>query len=502
MSKQVRKCEGDAAPRTTEFAEALLRASSDGIVITGASRSIVVVNEAFCALFDQRREEVTGTNLGVWLQRLDPEAPRRWTELEKRLRLGEACRDVGFETSTKNGGRHLSVNASPLELGTEQQGVIVSMWRDITERERAREALRVSEQRYAIATRAAKVGVWDWNVETGEFYLDPNIKATLGYRDEEIPNDLDVWTTYVHEDDREPVMEAARAHLEGRTPEYVFEHRMLHRDGTVRWILVRGKAIRDAEGNVVRMVGSDTDITDRKRAEQELAGVAEELKRSNVELEQFGYVISHDLRAPLRSLMSYARLLQEDGAEQLSEDARACVAGVAQCAQQMEALVVDLLEYARIGRTQLELSEVDLGDLLEQIVTRLGLREQAEVRLPADAPPVRARVLRLRQIFANLLDNAARFRQADRPLIVTVAWADRELEWEFAVRDNGVGIPKAHTEDIFRMFRRLHTQEERDGTGIGLAIVKKAVEEHGGRVWVESASGEGSTFRFTLPKSM
>ena len=151
--------------------------------------------------------------------------------------------------------------------------------KDITERRKAEEALRTSEHRYSLAAEAAKVGVWDWNLETGDFYLDPRIKANLGYADSEIPNDIEIWTTYVHPDDLQSVMEAAQNHIDGLTPEYVFEHRMIHKDGSVRWILVRGKAIRNNEGKVVRMVGTDKDITDRKLAE-------EEVDRAHFELNQ------------------------------------------------------------------------------------------------------------------------------------------------------------------------------------------------------------------------
>jgi PAS domain S-box-containing protein len=130
--------------------------------------------------------------------------------------------------------------------------------------------LRERDERYAMATAAARVGVWDWDITGGRFYLDPNVKALLGYSDDEIPNDLEVWSTFVHPEDQEAVMKAATDHLEGRTPEYVFEHRMMHRDGSVRWFLVRGRAIRDAEGKAVRMLGTDADITQRKELEEAL----------------------------------------------------------------------------------------------------------------------------------------------------------------------------------------------------------------------------------------
>ncbi|MFC1558656.1 PAS domain S-box protein [candidate division KSB1 bacterium] len=138
------------------------------------------------------------------------------------------------------------------------------------ELKRIEETLKTSQERYKLATKAANVGVWDWNIVTNEFYLDPNIKAILGYSHEEIPNDIAIWVTYVHPDDSEAVMKSAQDCIDGKTPEYIYEHRMIHKDGSVRWILVRGNVIRDKNGNAVRMLGTDTDITDRKKAEEAL----------------------------------------------------------------------------------------------------------------------------------------------------------------------------------------------------------------------------------------
>jgi len=138
---------------------------------------------------------------------------------------------------------------------------------EIEERMEAERALTEAKERYTLATGSARVGVWDWNAKTDQFYLDPNIKAILGYSNDEIPNDLEIWASYVHPDDKQPVMDAFQAHIDGKTPEFVFEHRMLHKDGSIRWILVRGTAIRDEQNKVVRVVGTDMDITDRKQAE-------------------------------------------------------------------------------------------------------------------------------------------------------------------------------------------------------------------------------------------
>jgi PAS domain S-box-containing protein len=157
---------------------------------------------------------------------------------------------------------------------------------EIEERKLAEEALRRSEERYTLATKAAGVGVWDWNLQTNEFHLDGNVKAILGYSDAEIPNNLEVWSGYIHPDDKQPVMEAFQNHIDGKTPEFAYEHRMLHKDGSIRWIMARGVAIRDAEGNPVRVVGTDTDITQRKQAEEALKAREKELQVKTINLEE------------------------------------------------------------------------------------------------------------------------------------------------------------------------------------------------------------------------
>jgi len=133
-------------------------------------------------------------------------------------------------------------------------------------------------ERYALATAAANVGVWDWDLESGEFYLDPNVKGFLGYRDDEIPNDIEIWAGYVHPDDKEPVMKAAQEVIEGRSPHYVFEHRMCHKDGSVRWFMVRGDVVRNARGKPVRFVGTDTDVTERRELEQRARALSNEIQ--------------------------------------------------------------------------------------------------------------------------------------------------------------------------------------------------------------------------------
>lgn len=225
-----------------------------------------------------------------------------------------------------------------------------------------------------------------------------------------------------------------------------------------------------------------------------------QLAAANKDLEAFAYTVSHDLRAPLRALQSYSQFLAEDCGAELSGSGQEYVRGIAESARDMDALIVDLLEYSRIGRIQVELGPVNCAQLLERVAARMGWGEEVTVHLPADAPTVWARQTRLEQIFINLLSNAGKFRRRGVPPIIDVEWADLGSAWAFTVRDNGIGIASQHLPKIFGIFQRLHAQDEYEGTGIGLAIVQKAVEEHNGQISVRSVVGQGSEFTFTLPK--
>lgn len=235
------------------------------------------VNDIMCDVTGYTREEFLSMDPMVLLSE---DSKPYLMERASRVAAGEKVPDtVEYKIHTK-GGRELWVLASTkitYENGKPTRATVVLS--DISERKRVEEALRISEERYALATRSAHVGVWDWDIQTNEFHLDPNVKAILGYGDAEIPNDLEVWSNYVHPDDKQAVMEAFQAHIDGYTPEFAYEHRMLHKEGSIRWIMARGTAIRNEHGTPIRVVGTDTDITQRKQAEEALQAAYDELEQ-------------------------------------------------------------------------------------------------------------------------------------------------------------------------------------------------------------------------------
>ncbi|WP_173980250.1 PAS domain S-box protein [Magnetospirillum sp. UT-4] len=282
------------------------------------------------------------------------------------------------------------------------------------------------------------------------------------------------------------------------------------RDGEFYWETAYIAPIVDEFGHVVHLVGIKEDITFRKKAADELveansrlARQAEELARSNAELEQFSYVASHDLRQPLRMVSSYVSLLERRIEALLDEEGRQFIHFARDGAQRMDRLITDLLAYSRIGRSDAAPEPVPLGEVAEEALHDLQAAvadSQGEVTVPEGLPVVSGVRSELARLFLNLIGNALKYRAPGTSPVVAVSWRDAGPAWEIAIRDNGIGIAPDQRERAFGIFQRLHGHERYEGTGIGLAVCRKIVENHGGRIWLEGNDGPGCTVRFCLPK--
>ena len=242
--------------------------------------------------------------------------------------------------------------------------------------------------------------------------------------------------------------------------------------------------------------------TRRRRAERELQETAAKLARSNADLEQFAYVASHDLKEPLRAISGSVQILQEQYSKALDRSADEVIKHTVDGANRMQTLIDDLLAYSRITSREAVLAPTPLGDSISEALVNLELsiKESRAVITHDPLPTVSVDPTQLTQVFQNLISNAIKYRSQRTPKI-HVGAEDRGSQWLISVRDNGIGIAPQYADRIFRIFQRLHTRKDYSGTGIGLAICKKIIERHGGRIWVESELDEGSTFYFTLPKT-
>jgi PAS domain S-box-containing protein len=259
--------------------------------------------------------------------------------------------------------------------------------------------------------------------------------------------------------------------------------------------------IEDAFGQPAAFLIVARDVTERKQMECQLDSSLADLRRSNAELQEFAYVTSHDLQEPLRMITSYIQIIEEDYKGELDADADQYLAFVVEGAKRMHTLVNDLLAYSRVGTRGEPFTPISLSNVLSAATANLevAIEENHAVITHDRLPTVLGDESQLIQLFQNLLGNAIKFRSDATPTI-HVGVERKEDDWVFSVRDNGIGIDMKYAERIFSVFQRLHAREEYPGTGIGLAVVKKIVERHGGRVWVESEPADGSTFYFMLPK--
>jgi len=256
----------------------------------------------------------------------------------------------------------------------------------------------------------------------------------------------------------------------------------------------------DDSNQVQHFVSTDRDVTEQKKAEESLEKKAIALERANAELEQFTNIASHDLREPLRTITTYLQLIERKNAKTLDQESLGYMNFTIDAAKRMRDLIDDLLSYSKIGREKLVLQKTNCNDILNNIKANLQttITEKGAEITSEELPVINADPSFLSQLLQNLIANALKYSNGRKPNIQIKA-EPSDGNWLFSVRDNGIGIAPEFYERIFKMFKRLHSTSEYTGTGIGLAICKKIVEEHGGRIWLESTVGEGSTFYFTMP---
>jgi len=295
-----------------------------------------------------------------------------------------------------------------------------------------------------------------------------------------------------------PARDLERAASAGRHAAEIWQ---LRKDGSKFMAEVIITAIRDDSGTLLGFSTVTRDITERRRTEEQLQATLMELERSNKDLEQFAYVASHDLQEPLRMVSSYTQLLAQRYEGQLDDRAKKYIDYAVDGAVRMQRLINDLLAYSRVSTQGKTLETIDSQLTLDEALLNLSAAiEENQVTVNRNALPcVRADAAQLTQLFQNLLSNAIKFRGSAAPL-VQVSALDLGRDWRFSVQDNGIGIKAHYADKVFVIFQRLHTRLEYPGTGIGLAMCKRIVERHGGRIWFESEPGSGSTFYFTLPK--
>ena len=377
---------------------------------------------------------------------------------------------------------------------------VVSTIGDITKQRHAEIALSASEALYRQTFELATAGIAHVDLSGRFMKVNRRLCEILGYGEQELIGRP--VKEISHPEDRNLTDSQRMRVRSGEKPSVRFEKRYIRKSGAIVWVDLSVALACDASGVPQYEIALFDDITERKKAEAALREAHEELKRSNAELEQFAYVASHDLQEPLRMVSSYTQLLMRRYGDKLDGDAKDFTAFIVDGATRMKQLIEDLLAYSRVGTRDKNFKPVDAESSLKRALTNLraAIQDSGATVTQDKLPTIPCDEVQLAQLFQNLIGNALKFRKPDVAPAVHVGAADQGAEWEFMVRDNGIGIEPQYFERIFMVFQRLHDKGEYPGTGIGLAIVKKVVERHGGRIWVQSQPGAGTTFHFTMPK--
>lgn len=395
-------------------------------------------------------------------------------------------------------GTEFPVEVGLAPLPTPETGVIkvLASIVDISERKRSERLLLRSNQRFAMASEAAGLGFWGWNITTNTLEWDDEMFRLYGRQrtDGDLPYAL--WANNLHPDDRVMSEQILNDAVKGIR---VFDtkFRILLPDGTIRHIQANASVTRDAEGNALEMFGINMDITKRILHEQRLIESAHELARINEELDHFAYVASHDLKSPLRGIDQLATWIAEDMGEALNSNTQEHLRLMRSRIKRMEMLLDDLLAYSRVGRADDAIVQVNTRELVANIFD-LAADSEIHLILAENMPTLQTKKVPLELVFRNLIGNAIKHHHKTQGTI-TISARQIADGFEFEVSDDGPGIPPEHQQRVFAMFQTLKPRDEIEGSGIGLALVKKAVETMGGRIMLESDGQHGSTFRFTWP---
>lgn len=409
----------------------------------------------------------------------------------------------GEVIQTTSSGKKVVVHTSSALIKNDQ-GIPVgylAVNRDITEMRKVENELRESEVRYHLLVNEVvdysivtldeegKITSWNKGAEKIKGYSEKEIVGkhfSIFYSEEDIANEI-------------PKQFFDEAKREGKV---TYSGWRVRKDKSLFWAEIVLTGLIDENGNLKGFVKITKDLSEKRKAEEEIAKKTEELKRSNAELEQFAYVASHDLQEPLRTITSYVQLLAKRYNNKLDQDANDFINYAVDGANRMQTLIYSLLDYSRINRIK-PFETINVAEVITEVLKDLenSIQEKDAIIKYQELPVITGDKVLIGQLFHNLIANAIKFKGPNLPEI-TIQGQKIKGEYLFSVKDNGIGIQKEYCEKIFIIFQRLHTKDKFPGTGIGLAICKKIVERHEGKIWVESEMGKGSTFYFTIKANL
>lgn len=490
----------------------IMSGALDAIICIDTNENITFWNPQAEAIFGWKEEEIMGQPLS---ELIIPEPFRKFHKqgLEHYLKTGEAkALNVLLElTALRGSGEEFPIELTILPIQQGSDLFFCAFIRDISQRKRADLKLLKANERFEKVTEATNDAIWDWDIVNNSFFRSKAIERFFGGTTLQTLVGTDLWRAKFHEDDLTEIQDSVNRALASPTVNrWEFEYRIYNDKREIIYIIDRGLIIRDEAGKPIRMVGAMTNISHQKQLTLQLSELnqslklhAQELERSNQELEQFAFVASHDLQEPLRMISSFMDLLKRKYGDVLDEKALRYIYFATDGATRMKKIILDLLDYSRAGKSTEDKISIDTNEIITgyKLLRKNSIKNKSAKINSDNLPILLSYEAAVTQIFHCLIDNAIKYSVQDVAPIIHVSVIEKEKEWEFSIADNGIGIDSKFFSKIFIIFQRLHNSEDYEGTGIGLSIVKRQVEFLGGTIWLESKLGEGSTFIFTIPKN-
>ncbi len=497
------------AEEAIQFSAKLLDTIGQSAIATKLDGTITYWNKAAEIIYGYGAEEAIGENIMDLTPA--PDSFEKSATIMDKLKKGESWSGE-FLVKRKDGTIFpAAITNTPV---LDQHGKvcgIIGISSDITERKIAERELELANERHSLVLKATNEVVWDWDMETNMVIRSAdNMKILFGYDVNDNINDAGFWKSNLHPDEEKEVNAKFYNFINDPKQYYVdCAYRFKTANGSYADVHDKGFAIRNKEGKAVRMIGSVRDVSDLKREEVKLKLINEELKQqakelefSNRELEQFAYVASHDIQEPLRMVSSFLMQIEKKYEPLLDEKGKRYIHFAVDGAKRMRQIILDLLEYSRAGNKDDLQEEVNLEMILKEVkaLLRRKIERQKAQIFSEPLPTLKSHFSPMRQVFQNLISNALLYsREAVAPEIY-IRVKDRGAYWEFEIEDNGIGISEQFFDKIFIIFQRLHSKDHLEGSGVGLAITKKIIENYGGKIWLESKEGKGSSFYFTILK--
>jgi len=479
------------------------------VAITDEKGVISFVNDNFCKISQYSKEELIGNTHKIINSKLH--SKDFFVDLWKTISSGNVWRGE-IKNIAKDGSYYwVDTTIVPFLDDENRPFQYLAIRFDITAGKFANEEIQQTNERFEMATLASNDAIWDWNMVNNTIYRSNGIKKFFGKDTMKTISEKDFWQEKFHIEDHDQIkISINNAIKDSLCNRWEMEYRISNKQEKTIYVVDKGVILRDKSGRAIRMVGAMTDISDQKNFEQQLLKLNESLKQhahalelTNEQLEQFAFIASHDLQEPLRMIYSFMDQLKRKYQDQLDDKALQYIHFATDGAKRMKQIILDLLEYSRAGKLSESIEDIDMNLVLVdyQVLRRKIISEKSVTLNINKLPIVQSYKAPLIQVLHCLLDNAINYSNENQAPVIEILAEELGDIWQISVQDNGIGIDSSFFEKIFVIFQRLHNKEQYAGTGIGLSIAKKQVESWGGKIWLESIIGEGSTFYFTIPKT-